>query len=214
MNALYPRKKMLPRPTRLLAADSAGILMTPDEFEAIEFEDVDPRYRYELINGVVVVSPPPSDGEANPNGELEFLLRKYKYEHRQGKCLDATMTEREVKTRVGIRRVDRAIWIGYGRPIRSKRDLPSIIVEFVGPGKRAFLRDYEEKRDEYLELGAKEYWVIDRFQKTMTVYFQPPAKLAKRVVEESEIYKTPLLPGFKLPLKRLLDLAVSHEDDE
>ena len=214
MNALYPPKKLLSRPIRLLGADSAGLLMTPEEFEEIGYEEVDPRYRYELINGVVVVSPPPSDGEANPNGELEFLLRQYKYEHRQGKCLAATMTEREVKTRVGIRRVDRAIWIGYGQRIRSKRDLPTIIVEFVGPGKRAFLRDYEEKRDEYLELGAKEYWVIDRFQKTMTVYFQPPAKLSKRVVAENETYKTPLLPGFKLPLKRLLDLAISDEDDE
>ena len=214
MNALYPRKKIVPRPVRLFDAGSAGLLMTPDEFEAIELENVDPRYRYELINGVVVVSPPPSDGEANPNGELEFLLRQYKYEHRQGKCLDATMTEREIKTRLGIRRVDRAIWIGFGRRIKSKRDLATIIVEFVGPGKRAFLRDYEEKRDEYLELGAKEYWVIDRFQKTMTVYFQPPAKLAKRVVAEGETYKTPLLPGFKLPLKRLLDLAFDDEDED
>ncbi len=189
-------------------------MMTPEEFEKIEFESVDSRYRYELINGVVVVSPPPSDGEANPNGELEHLLRQYKYHHRQGKCLDDTMFERDVRTHVGIRRVDRAIWIGFGRRIRSKRDLPTILVEFVGPGKRAFLRDYEEKRDEYLELGAKEYWVIDRFRKTMTVYFQPPAKSAKRVIAENETYKTPLLPGFKLPLKRLLDLAIDDEDDE
>lgn len=188
-------------------------MMSPEEFEKIQYSDVDPRYRYELINGVVVVSPPPSDGEADPNGELEFLLRQYKYEHRQGKCLDSTMTEREVKTRIGIRRVDRAIWIGFGRRIRSKRDLPTIIVEFVGPGKRAFLRDYQEKRDEYLELGAKEYWVIDRFQKTMTVYLQPPAKPAKRVVAENETYKTLLLPGFKLPLKRLLALAIDDEDE-
>ena len=214
MNAIYPTKKLLSRPIRLLGADSAGLLMTLDEFEAIEHENVDPRYRYELINGVVVVSPPPSDGEARPNDVLGHLLWSYLESHKQGKCLDDTMCEREVKTRVGIRRVDRAMRIGFGRRIRSKRDPATIIVEFVGPGKRAFLRDYEEKRDEYLELGAKEYWVIDRFQKTMTVYFQPPAKLAKRVVAEGETYKTPLLPGFKLPLKRLLDLAFSDEDDE
>lgn len=214
MNALYPRKKVLARPTRLLGADSAGLLMTLDEFEAIEHEEVDPRYRYELINGVVVVSPPPSDGEARPNDTLGYLLRSYQEHHRNGKCLDDTMCEREVKTRVGIRRVDRALWIGFRRRIKSKRDLATIIVEFVGPGRKAFLRDYEEKRDEYLELGAKEYWVIDRFQKTMTVYFQPPSKVAKRVVAENETYKTPLLPGFKLPLKRLLDLAFDDEDDE
>ncbi|MCE9529317.1 MAG: Uma2 family endonuclease [Planctomycetales bacterium] len=214
MNAIYPSKKLLSRPTRLLGADSAGLLMSLNEFEAIEREEVDPRYRYELINGVVVVSPPPSDGEARPNDVLGQLLWNYKDGHRQGKCLDDTMCEREVKTRIGIRRVDRALWIGFGRRIKSKRDLATIIVEFVGPGRRAFLRDYEEKRDEYLELGAKEYWVIDRFQKTMTVYFQPPAKVAKRVVAVNETYKTPLLPGFKLPLKKLLDLAFDDEEDE
>jgi Uma2 family endonuclease len=76
------------------------------------------------------------------------------------------------------------------------------------------LRDYEEKRDEYLEIGAKEYWVIDRFRRTMTVYYQAPANPAERILTENEHYTTPLLPGFELPLKRIIDLANLYPPDE
>lgn len=200
-------------PSLRLHAGSNGLLMSLEEFESLREEDCDPRFRYELIHGVVIVSPPPGDGEIDSNDELGHLLRKYQ-ETPQGKALDKTLFEREVKTKAGIRRVDRALWIGFGRPIKSKRDRATILVEFVSAGKRAALRDYEDKRDEYLEMGAKEYWVIDRFRRTMTVYFQPPAKPAQRIVQENELYSTPLLPGFELPFKRLLELADQHADEE
>ncbi|MDX1944706.1 MAG: hypothetical protein SFU86_04800 [Pirellulaceae bacterium] len=59
-----------------------------------------------------------------------------------------------------IRRRDRALWIGLGRLPDPKVDLPTIVVEFVSPGRRNFLRDY-----------------------------------------------SPLLPGFELPVGRLLATA-------
>ena len=197
----------------MLDGNSNGYLMSREEFEALTPEDCDPRFRYELLNGVVIVSPPPSDGEADPNDELGFLLRTYKLTP-QGRCLDNTLFEREVATSVGIRRVDRAIWIGFGRPISSKVDLPTILVEFVSPGKRAWRRDYEQKRDEYLAIGTKEYCVIDRFRRTMTVYFAPPMEPQSRAIAENQIYTTPLLPGFELPVARLMQLADQYRDEE
>jgi Uncharacterized protein conserved in cyanobacteria len=197
----------------MLDGNSNGYLMSREEFEALTVEDCDPRFRYELLNGVVIVSPPPSDGEVDPNDELGRLLRNCK-DTPQGKCLDNTLFEREVATSVGIRRVDRAIWIGFGRAISSKVDLPTILVEFVSPSKRAWRRDYEQKRDEYLAIGTKEYWVIDRFRRTMTVYYPPTAKPPLRVVGENETYATQLLPGFKLPIAKLMALADLYRDEE
>jgi Uma2 family endonuclease len=197
----------------VLDGNSNGYLMSREEFAALTVEDCDPRFRYELLNGVVIVSPPPSDGEAGPNDELGFLLRSYKLTP-PGKCLDDTLFEREVATSVGIRRVDRAIWVGFGRRISSKVDLPTILVEFVSPGKRASRRDYEQKRDEYLAIGTKEYWVIDRFRRTVTVYFPPTANPPVRVIAENEVYTTPLLPGFELPVARLMQLADQYRDEE
>jgi Uma2 family endonuclease len=118
--------------------------------------------------------------------------------------------EREVQTNVGTRRVDRAIWCGLGRSPDSRVDLPTIIVEFVSPGRRAFVRDYQDKRKEYLELGCREYWVIDRFQRRLTVYRTDQEPI---VIEEGQNYETSQLPGFQLPLARLLKFADLHPDD-
>jgi Uma2 family endonuclease len=212
MNAPAMPPQLRSSPTQYkLDANANGVLMSLEEFNALQPEECDQRFRYELIHGVVIVSPPPSDGEIDTNDELGRLLRNYQ-DTPQGKCLDKTLFEREVATSAGIRRVDRALWIGYGRSIDSKVDLATILVEFVSPGKRAWLRDYHQKRDEYLERGCLEYWVIDRFRRTMTVYFQPPTRPAERVISEKEIYTTPLLPGFELPLQRLLQLADEYGD--
>jgi Uma2 family endonuclease len=193
--------------SKRLRASSAGLRMSVAEFESmLDFED---GYRFELIHGVVIVTPPASDAEAHPNDILGHLIWSYKESHPSGKCLDGTMFEREVKTSAGIRRVDRAIWIGLGRAPNSRQDVPTIIIDFVSPGKVGFFRDYEEKRDEYLELGCREYWVIDRFRRTMTVF--GPAN-QEHVVLEPQTYSTPLLPGFELPLKRLLLAADAHPD--
>jgi Uma2 family endonuclease len=181
-----------------LSATSAGLRMSPEEFQSIEdFED---GYRYELIDGVVVVTPPASDSEVSSNEILGYLLVRYRDDHPQGSCLDDTLYEREVRTLSCIRRTDRSIWIGLGRAPDSKQDVPTIIVEFVSPGRAAFYRDYVDKRDEYLKVGCHEYWVVDRFDRTMTV-FRPSAE--PLIITEEQLFTTPLLPGFELPLKKL-----------
>jgi Uma2 family endonuclease len=135
------------------------------------------------------------------------LQRRYRDDHPQGFLLDETLFEQYLYT-ANRRRCDRAIWIGLGRTPDVERDVPAIVVEFVGPRKRDFLRDYGEKRDEYLAAGVREYWVIDRFRRTMTVY-RPGAggQPTTQTVAEPQEYQTPLLPGFVLPLARLLARA-------
>jgi len=52
-----------------------------------------------------------------------------------------------------------------------------------------------------------EYWVIDRFKRTLTVFAFGGEKDEERVILEGKTYETPLLPGFVLDLKRLLTFA-------
>jgi Uma2 family endonuclease len=188
---------------RLFGPASAGTLMTPREFDRADFVE---GWRYELIHGVLVVSPIPLENEADPNEELGYWLRMYRGSHSQGSALDATLYEHTVKTGKNRRRVDRVIWAGLGR-LPNRQDKPTILVEFVSAGKRDRKRDYEEKRDEYLAHGVREYWIIDRFQRTLTVYAKQNARYRKRVLREQQTYTTELLPGFELPLARLFTLA-------
>ncbi len=119
-----------------LGPGSAGISMTVEEFERVE--EWDNAYRYELIHGVLVVSPVPLEQEADPNDALGYLLRRYRNDHpqAQGQALDKTMPERMVRTRTSLRRPDRVIWAELGRRPDPKRDVPTIVVEFVSDGRK------------------------------------------------------------------------------
>ena len=181
----------------------AGTLMSPEEFDGAD--EAEEGFRYELIHGELVVTPPPLEEERGPNEELALLLRLYKMQHPEGTALDDTLSEQHVPTSTGNRRrADRVIWAGLGRPPNPTADMPAIVVEFVSEGKRNRRRDYLEKQAEDLASGVREYWVIDRFGRTMTAFRADGPDL---VVAQDGTYCTPLLPGFELPLARLLEIA-------
>jgi Uma2 family endonuclease len=102
--------------------------------------------------------------------------------------------------------MDRAIWAGLGRD-PEPGEVPTIAVEFVSAGKVNQERDYVVKRAEFRAIGVRQYWVIDRFRRTLTVYDFRGETDEQTVVPEGKTYETPLLPGFVLDLKRLLALA-------
>jgi Uma2 family endonuclease len=191
-----------PEDVSRLMAEMNGTSMSVEEFRAVE--DCEPGYRFELIHGVLIVSPAPAAGERDPNGELEYLLRHYQRSHSNGRSLDLTLFEQEVETSAGIRRADRVIWCGLGRQPDPMKDVPSIVVEFVSSTSRDRRRDYEEKREEYASIGVREYWIIDRFRRTLTVCI---GREKPRIVRAKEAYTTALLPGFELPLSRLFEIT-------
>ena len=199
---------MSTRPTEadvVLGLESAGLLMTPEEFDAIE--EYDENYRYELVNGVLVVTPIPLAEETGPNELLGRWLLNYREDHPQGSALDYTLPQQYVRTRTGRRLADRLIWTGLGRLPDRRRDLPTIAVEFVSAGRRNRQRDYVDKRQEYEEAGITEYWIIDRFQRTLTVIRYGSAGPHEQVITETQTYQSLLLPGFEVPLARLLAAA-------
>lgn len=193
-----------------LGPDLAGTLMTPREFDFVQ--DYEEGWRYEIVHGVLVVNPIPLEAHIAPNEYLGYLLLSYRYHQPEVSTLDETLPERYVRTRDSRRLADRVIWCGLGRRPIPSRDTPAIVVEFVSAGKRNRRRDYEEKRQEYREIGVVEYWVIDRFERTMTVFRRK--KPQKTLISEKETYRSPLLPGFELPLGELLAVADQWEPSE
>jgi Uma2 family endonuclease len=189
----------------ILSLESAGLLMTPEEFDAIE--EYDENYGYELVNGVLVVTPLPLAEVAGPNELLAYFLFLYKENHPRGSALNYTLPQQYVRTRTSRRLADRLIWTGLGRIPDRRKDLPTIAVEFVSAGRRNRQRDYVDKRREYMKAGIREYWIIDRFQRTLTVIHNRRNGTKEQVIAETESYESRLLPGFKLPLARLLAAA-------
>ncbi len=184
----------------LISLRSAGMLMTPEEFEAIPRREWDENYRYDLLHGILVVTPFAGFGETRPNDELAFLLRTYQRTP-EGKVLDDTVYEHYLQCGDSMRRIDRVLWTGLGRAPRPREDIPTVAIEFVADSARDRKRDYEDKRIDYRQVGVKEYWVIDRFRRQMTVF---RGEGEPTIVGEGGVYKTDLLPGFELPLSQLL----------
>lgn len=193
-----------PRSRRFrLGPRSAGLTLTTAEFDRARFRK---GWRYELINGVLVVSPIPSRQVRGPAEYLGYWLRIYQEQHPQGSCLDATLYAETIETKQNRRRSDRAIWIGLGR-LPDEGEPPAIVVEFVSSGTLNQDRDFIIRWAEYREVGVREFWVIDRFRRTLTVHALNDLGDQEHVIKESETYATPLLPGFELPLGRLLEIA-------
>jgi Uma2 family endonuclease len=183
-----------------LGPECNGLRMTPQEFDAVE--EYDENYAYELVNGVVVVNPSAGAGETGPNELLGIYLYLYQTNHPKGSILDGTLPQQYVRTAKSRRLADRLIWTGLGRVPNVRRDIAKIAVEFVSAGRRNVRRDYVDKRREYMEAGIAEYWIFDRFRRTLTVIRRGRKK--ELVVPEKDIYQSPLLPGFDVLVGQIL----------
>ena len=74
--------------------------------------------------------------------------------------------------------------------------IPEIVVEVVS--KRSATRDYVEKREEYLALGIKEYWIADGAKQQILILRRVRGKWSEQVLGVEDSYQSKLLPGFQL----------------
>ena len=172
-----------------------GMSMTAAEFDAVDWEDCDPNFRYELLRGVLIVSPIPNDAHEAMVWDIAYRIEKYRREHPEGAACDGALPGQYVATYTGRRIADSLLWCGLGRAPRPAEDVPTIAVEFVSGSARDRARDYLEKRAEYRDAGIAEYWIVDRFERRVTVV---EASGTERTLGEADPLTTPLLPGFTL----------------
>jgi len=177
-----------------------GMLMTAEEFDAAR--ESEPGYRYELIHGVLIVSPPPGGPHRSINDELGYLIRRYQKSHPEGSAVEKTLPENYIIVGDERRTCDRAIWVGLGREPNVDRDVPTIAIEIVSESAQDRRRDYVEKAREYPAAGVKEYWIIDRFARELTVI---TANAEPKVIPAEQVYESPLLPGFEIRIAELIN---------
>ena len=78
-------------------------------------------------------------------------------------------------------------------------------IEVVSASSRH--RDYDEKPEEYLRFGVREYWIVDPETGTMKVFRRSRGRWAERTIKPPQIYKTPLLPGFEFSIEAVFKAA-------
>ena len=84
------------RRTSRIGPQSAGLMMTAEEFNRLHDSLRQAGYRYKWIQGILIVSPSPSISERDPIEELGYLLRVYRNNDPAGSSLDATTIKNTV----------------------------------------------------------------------------------------------------------------------
>lgn len=157
------------------------------DFDKMETKD---ENNYELIDGIVFMSPRPSAKHQGVMGNLYFELRNLL----QGKsCRVFTEIELEYKNNVLI--PDITVICGLENiDFQRYKKAPEIVIEIVSPSSRYM--DTFTKLIKYELLGVKEYWIVDPERETVTIFnfeaktntdFSKNDKLVSAVFNELEI---------------------------
>ena len=169
------------------------------EFQEAEWR---PGYLYELARGILVVTNVPKGKHWQVVDNTHELLSTHRRNHpgliqRIGHGSDTRYVSPVFNS---DRHPDLAVLFRQAPKDREGQPLPVLAVEVVSPGKRARRRDYVEKRDEYLAIGLREYWIVDPRDRRVTVLVRREvegvASWEERVFRGDEVIGSEILPGF------------------
>ena len=133
---------------------------------------------------------------------LERLMA-YRIHHRD--VVEMVVPNAWVRVDEGADRIgDVGVYLAGGPGARRIPDrVPELMFEVVSPGRASRERDYVEKRADYERLGVKEYVVVDRFAKRVTVLTLGPGGYRERVLTAADVYASPLLPGLEVAVSEV-----------
>jgi Uma2 family endonuclease len=190
-----------------------GRAMTLQEFKDAEET---PGYRYELARGILEVTELPDEPHALIEWFLIGRLQDYERNHlgvfyRVG---SSDTTRIWLPGMVSSRGPDLAIVLPKALKDRYGRRIPSMTIEIVSEGQEARDRDYITKRQKYLAFGLREYWIVDRFARRVTVLLRDGDAWVERIFENDATAKGLTLPGFTIRLSDLWAAAEQADDEE
>lgn len=166
--------------------------------------DAESGYRCELARGVVEVVDVPDLPHGLIIEEIRDQLSVYKAAHRH--LLKYMYVAGGSEARIQLegmqsqRHPDISIYLTSPPDPEHPWDewIPDIVIEVVSGGSR--VRDYRDKREEYLAAGIREYWLFDAEQRQMIALRRAGDTWRERRVQQDGAYQTGLLPGFVLQL--------------
>ena len=181
-------------------AQFRGLRMTADEF----LELPDDGYNYELIDGVVVMSPSPNPQHQRITMEIATQIALFLRNHAVGEVLP------EIDVHIGqgptggdLVYKPELIFVRSER-LPAMRDKiiggPDLVVEVVSRGSRRM--DSETKKNDYERFGVREYWLIDPQRKAMTFWRLKEGRFVE-VSAGGDTFASEAVPGFVLDLSRV-----------
>lgn len=167
----------------------------------------DDGQRYEIIGGELFVSKSPHWNHQETCGNIFAELQAWARPNRNGR----------VAINPGIIFSDTdsvipdVVWVSNERLHRLLDErghltgAPDLVIEVLSPGVANVRRDQEAKRKLYSTRGVREYWIVDWRTRQLFIYRRNEAALTLvATLHPEDDLTSPLLPGFRCPLARLL----------
>jgi Uma2 family endonuclease len=174
-----------------------GRRMSLADFEHAEVES---GHLYELGRGVIVVSDVPNPAHLRQLNAIHFQLMAYAIAHPGRNYMFAHGSDCKILVAdlESERHPDLALYLTPAPGDDSEvwhSWVPELVIEVISPGSEQ--RDYQEKREEYLAFGVKEYWIFNIEREEMLVLQRRAGRWAERTIRPPEVYRTRLLPDLE-----------------
>ena len=190
-----PRAKVL-----RLGLEDHGRAVSHAAFAAAQFDE---PWRYERVQGRLIVMAPSGEGHVNHTEPFRDLLGAYKLAHPE--LVEKVVSEAWFFIDEDTDRIaDIGVYLmaSKGKALIPRR-IPELVFEMVSEGSDE--RDYVTKRSEYERAGVREYVIVDSRRHRVTIQRRVRgAGFRETRLGPEDAYSTPLLPGLRIPLADIL----------
>lgn len=177
-----------------------GVRLSAEEY----FQLTDDGYKYELVDGVMMMSPSPTTRHQAVAMEIATQISVYLRDHDVGRVLAETDvhlgrndTGRDIIYRPEI------VFLSAEHVARTKKRIvgpPELVVEIISPDSRRY--DSQTKRGDYEKHGVGEFWLFDPENDTMT-FLRRKGDGFVEVESTGDRFASEAVPGFTLDLARV-----------
>ena len=171
-----------------------GVRCSADEYLALEHDG----FRYQLINGVVIMSPRPT-----PHHQSILLAILRQIDPVALSLGGAVLPEVDLRLSPDLVYSPDICYVAPGRDFPRDRALsivPDMIVEILSPSSRRM--DLRTKKSDYERFGVREYWVVEPDEQRVRVFRLRDGVYAETICEGSTA-NSEAIPGFAIDLDAL-----------
>ncbi len=175
-----------------------GRRMTADEYLGLP----ETCEQYELVDGVIIVSPSATWGHQRIAREILLQLTQFLEKNPIGEAVGDV----DVRLRENLVLRPDVVFLSSEKAARVTSYIdepPDLVVEIVSPG--AVQRDLQDKKHDYETAGVGEYWVIDPEAGKMHFFALDAGRFAPLCPVADEL-KSRIVQGFVLKMDRIRTL--------
>lgn len=159
---------------------------------------------YEVIDGVLYMSPPPSTSHETVSNNLDYTLMTYARKNK-GRVFTAPVGVRLPNQPVPFQ--PDLVYVSKSRQhIIGKQyieGVPDLVVEVLSPSNWPY--DRHEKLQVYQEAGIPEYWIVDYRARTVEVFYLEEGEyvLQQGKLKVGDTAVSRALPGFQVAVAEI-----------